>query len=257
MKTGKFLTTAALFLIVSILLLTTLEGKKSEKLNLKKESDPFLKKRQSMVSHQLVARNITNKRVLKAMLKVPRHIFVPSQFRQYAYGDYPLPIGFGQTISQPYIVAYMSQQIAPQPSDKILEIGTGSGYQTTILAEIAREVYTIELIAELSHKTETVIKKLGYKNVHFKVGNGWEGWPEAAPFDAIIVTAAADILPQNLITQLKSGGRIVLPLGKVDEVQYLTLVIKKPGGRNIIKKLIPVRFVPFVHPNSKAARQQP
>ena len=164
-----------------------------------------------------------------------------------AYEDTPLPIGEGQTISQPYIVALMTQEIRPKPADKVLEIGTGSGYQAAVLAELAGEVYTIELIGELGRRAAALLEQLGYANVRCRIGNGYLGWPEAAPFDAILVTAAADFIPPRLVEQLKPGGRLVMPLGAQDEVQDLIRVEKMPDGTTRTTSITAVRFVPLVN----------
>ncbi|PYL28003.1 MAG: protein-L-isoaspartate(D-aspartate) O-methyltransferase, partial [Verrucomicrobia bacterium] len=182
-------------------------------------------------------------RVLAAMGKVPREVFVPPQSRAASYEDGPLPIGYDQTISQPYIVAFMTEQLRLKPSDRVLEIGTGSGYQAAILAELVSEIYSIEIVAPLARAAETTLQRLGYKNVHIKIGDGYKGWPEAAPFDAIIVTCAPEKVPQPLIDQLKDGGRVVIPVGE-RFAQQLYLLEKKNGQ---IKESVtlPVRFVPM------------
>ena len=173
----------------------------------------FAQARQEMVRTQIAARGITNKRVLAAMEKVERHRFVPSALRSVAYNDYPLPIGQGQTISQPYIVALMTDLLQLDGTEKVLEIGTGSGYQAAILGELAREVYTIEIIDTLAKSAEKRLKSLGYANIIVRSGDGYLGWPEKAPFDAIMVTCAPDSIPQPLVDQLADGGRIVIPVG--------------------------------------------
>ena len=198
-----------------------------------------------MVERQLELREVTHAATLAAMRKVPRHLFIPAEFRQEAYNDHPLPIGHDQTISQPYIVACMTEQIAPTRETRVLEIGTGSGYQAAVLAEICAEVFTIEIIPELANQAATVLRQLGYNNVHTRTGDGWKGWPEAAPFDAIIVTAAADSIPPPLLGQLKDGGRMIIPVGPKAGAQDLVLVTKH-GGKIHTRPLIPVRFVPFV-----------
>ena len=208
-------------------------------------TDPWQAQRNRMVEKQLELREISHPATLAAMRKVPRHLFVPGAFRREAYADHPLPIGHDQTISQPYIVACMTEQIAPTRETRVLEIGTGSGYQAAVLAEICAEVFTIEIIPELAHQAAVVLRQLGYKNVHTRTGDGWKGWPEAAPFDAIIVTAAAESIPPPLLEQLKEGGRMIIPLGPRAGVQDLVLVTKL-GGKIHTRPLIPVRFVPFV-----------
>ncbi len=195
--------------------------------------------------------DITDPDVLAAIERVPRHRFVPEHLQPYAYDDRPLPIGSGQTISQPYVVALMTQALQLTPESKVLEIGTGSGYQTAILAELAGEVYTVEVREELQARAKRILQELGYQNIHFRVGDGWEGWPEEAPFDAIIVTAAAPEWPQALIAQLAEGGRMVIPVGKEDWSQTLWLVTKIDG--NLIKESLgPVRFVPLIKPSQSA-----
>jgi len=205
--------------------------------------------RERMVNDQLRSRNIEASNVLNAMREVPRHRFLPDSQQKYAYEDRPLSIGFEQTISQPYIVAFMTEQIYPKPGMKVLEIGTGSGYQAAVLAHLGCKVFTIELIPELAKCAENTIKELKYNNVNQKVGNGYLGWPNEAPFDAIIVTAAPEIIPQNLINQLKDGGIMVLPVGSVNNLQYLKVVTKNGDIINT-KTLMPVRFVPMI--NKKA-----
>ena len=200
-----------------------------------------------MVEDQLLGRDIRNERVLAAMKKVPRHLFVPDAYAAMAYEDTPLPIGEGQTISQPYIVALMTQEINPRPDDKILEIGTGSGYQAAVLSELVHEVYTIELIGDLGRRAAEVLTRLGYSNVRCRIGNGYLGWPEAAPFDAILVTAAANAVPPLLVEQLKPGGRLVMPLGPHGGIQDLVRLDKNPDGTTRTTSIIPVQFVPLVN----------
>ena len=208
------------------------------------DKDLYRIAREKMVKSQIVARGIKDEKVIQAMLKVPRHLFVEEALRDQAYGDFPLPIGKGQTISQPYIVALMTEALELKGKERVLEVGTGSGYQTAILAEIALWVYTIERDPDLSEKAKKVLLSLGYKNISLKIGDGSLGWPEAAPFDAIIVTAASPQIPQPLVDQLAEGGRIVIPVG--DEFsQILVKGIKKDGILKI-QTLEPVRFVKFV-----------
>ncbi len=199
--------------------------------------------RESMVEEQIIARGIKDKLVLDAMRKVPRHLFVPKEYREYSYEDEPLPIGEGQTISQPYIVAYMTEVLQLKGNEKILEIGTGSGYQTAILSEIVNEVYTIEIIASLSHRAQKVLEELGYKNIHFKIGDGTYGWPEYSPYQAILVTAAPSRIPRFLQKQLEDGGRMVIPVGSF--FQELVLITRQKSKFKK-RKLIPVRFVPLI-----------
>ncbi len=205
-------------------------------------NDDFAKERKSMVEYQIKSRGVSDKRVLEAMSKVLRHLFVPENLQNRAYEDEPLPIGHGQTISQPYIVAYMTEQVDIDESEKVLEIGTGSGYQAAILGELAKEVYTIEIVPELGERAREIIQKLNYDNVHVKIGDGYMGWPEAAPFDAIIVTAAPDHVPQPLVDQLKIGGRMMIPVGEFS--QDLILLERTEDGIER-KRKIPVRFVPM------------
>ena len=188
---------------------------------------------------------ITDRDVLSAIERVPRHRFVPTDYQEYAYEDRPLPIGRGQTISQPFIVALMTQLLALTPDSKVLEIGTGCGYQTAILAELAKEVYTVEVIPELSARAAKTLAKLGYDNVHFRVGDGWDGWPEEAPFDGIIVTAAAPAWPPPLIEQLAEGGNLVIPVGPSGWDQVLWVATKRTGEISK-RREAPVRFVPLV-----------
>lgn len=202
----------------------------------------FAKPRERMVVEQLAGRDIRDTRVLDAMRKVPRHNFVPAGLRSRAYEDSPLPIGDDQTISQPYIVAYMTQALELKPSHKVLEIGTGSGYQAAILGELVAEVYTIEIIADLAKRAEATLGEAGYKNVHVRHGDGYAGWPEHAPFDAIMVTAAPDHVPEPLIRQLAPGGRMIIPVG--DWYQELRLIQKTEKGL-IERSTIAVRFVPL------------
>jgi len=176
------------------------------------------------------------------MGKVPRHLFVPDKWSEFAYADHPLPIGEEQTISQPYIVAYMTQALQLKPGDKVLEIGTGSGYQSAVLAELVDEVYTIEIVSVLAARSKTLLQELGYDNIHVRAGDGYRGWPEAAPFSAVIVTAAPDHVPQPLVEQLAIGGRMVLPVG--DEFQQLVRLSKSASGVRA-DTLLPVRFVPM------------
>lgn len=200
--------------------------------------------RDAMVRTQIAGRGIKDTATLQAMRTVPRHLFVPSSLADSAYQDQPMPIGYGQTISQPYIVAYMTEVIRPKAGQKILEIGTGSGYQAAVLAEIVKQVYTIEIVPELGRTARERLQQLGYRNVQVRVADGYDGWPEQAPFDAIVVTAAADYIPPPLIRQLKDGGRMVIPVGSPFLVQTLMLVEKEKGGIKTTS-LTPVRFVPF------------
>jgi protein-L-isoaspartate(D-aspartate) O-methyltransferase len=208
------------------------------------QEDPFIKNREEMVSKTIEKRGVKNKAVLKSMRTVKRHLFVPENSVSVAYTDRPLPIGYGQTISQPYIVAYMTEVINPKPEYKVLEIGTGSGYQAAVLAEIVKEVYTIEIIPALGHSADARLKKLGYTNIHVNIGDGYFGWPAHGPYDAIIVTAAAEFVPPPLLEQLKDGGKIIIPIGSPFMNQML-MSIEKKGEKVTTKSLMPVMFVPF------------
>ena len=207
--------------------------------------DPAITERKLMVREQLSGpgRDITHARVLAVMEKVPRHELVPERLRSLAYSDQPLPIGYDQTISQPFIVAFMTAQLDPQPTERVLEIGTGSGYQAAVLAELAREVYTIEIVPPLAQRAESDLKRLGYTNVFVRTGDGYQGWPEAAPFDAIIVTCAPENVPQPLVNQLRDGGRMIIPVGPAGNQELVLL--KKRGDKLETKAVLPVRFVPM------------
>lgn len=199
-------------------------------------------RRRDMVATQIRARGINDPAVLTAMEKVQRHRFVLEGDIEYTYADTPISIGLGQTISQPYIVAFMTEAMKVRPTDKVLEIGTGSGYQAAVLGELAREVYTIEIVPQLAERSTRLLKELGYQNVHVRAGDGYAGWPEQAPFDAVMVTAAPDHVPQPLVDQLKPGGRLVIPVGK--ENQELLVMAKTADGLREEGRL-PVRFVPL------------
>jgi protein-L-isoaspartate(D-aspartate) O-methyltransferase len=204
------------------------------------------RERLAMVAAQIAGRGVRDTATLRAMRTVPRHEFVPANLRDEAYGDHPLPIGHGQTISQPYIVGYMTALLDLGPRSRVLEIGTGSGYQAAILAEIAGEVYTVEIIRPLATTAAERLRRLGYGRVHVRCGDGFDGWKEAAPFDAIIVTAAAGFVPPPLVEQLKPGGRLIIPVGSVYGAQNLVLVEKAHDGALTTRTLLPVRFVPLV-----------
>ena len=204
--------------------------------------EQFEWQRRQMVEYQLRERGIKDERVLAAMSKVPRHQFVDSSWRDLAYSDRPLPIGYNQTISQPYIVAYMSSAAEIAPEDKVLEIGTGCGYQAAILGEIAKEVYSIEIIPQLAEKARQTLNQLGYENIEVKTGDGYQGWVENAPYDAIIVTAAPEHIPQPLIDQLAINGKMVIPVGTWYQD---IIVLTKTQDRVVKEKTIPVRFVPM------------
>jgi protein-L-isoaspartate(D-aspartate) O-methyltransferase len=205
--------------------------------------DEFAGQRESMVTGQIAARGVRDEKVLRAMRQVPRHRFVPPELQAFAYNDEPLPIGEGQTISQPYIVAYMTEALELGGEESVLEVGTGSGYQTAILAEIAREVYTVEIVAALAAKAQETLQSLGYRNIHYWVGDGSSGWPDFAPFDAAMVTAAPPSVPRRLQEQLKVSGRMIIPVG----AGFQELVLVKRGKKGFSKKkLLPVRFVPLI-----------
>src|SRR5688572_8154142 len=208
------------------------------------QEDAFRQKREDLVMQTIEKRGVTNKAVLKAMKTVQRHLFVPEDIVPVSYEDRPLGIGYGQTISQPFIVAYMTEVINPKYEYKVLEIGTGSGYQAAVLAEIVKEVYTIEIIPDLGNAASARLKKLGYRNVNVKIADGYFGWAEHGPYDAIVVTAAAEFVPPKLIEQLREGGKIVIPIGSPFMNQMLMLVEKK-GKKITTKNLMPVVFVPF------------
>jgi protein-L-isoaspartate(D-aspartate) O-methyltransferase len=195
-----------------------------------------------MVDRQIAARGISDPKVLSVMRTVPRHRFVPEELAREAYADSPLPIGLGQTISQPYIVAYMTEQLRVREGMKVLEIGTGSGYQAAVLAELGTEFYTIEIVPELAERSRRTLEALGYRNVHVRAGDGYRGWPEEAPFDRIMVTAAPDHVPQPLVDQLAQGGRMVIPVGK--HFQQM-LIIEKTARGVVERRTIDVRFVPM------------
>ena len=229
-----------LFLIVFCLMVfSCCVGRRGE------EKKGFEEKRKAMVSEQIEERGIKDRRVLEAMEKVPRHRFVPEKYRTFAYEDSPLPIGEGQTISQPYIVALMTECLNLEGDEKVLEVGTGSGYQAAILSELVDGVYTIEILEPLAKRAEELLKNLGYRNVKVKCGDGYLGWEEYAPFDGIIVTCAPDHIPQPLIDQLAEGGRMVIPVGEIHFPQVLKL-IEKREGKLIVQNVVPVRFVPMI-----------
>ncbi|MDH5174230.1 MAG: protein-L-isoaspartate(D-aspartate) O-methyltransferase [Elusimicrobiota bacterium] len=230
-----------LFLIIScLMMLNCCRNEKEDRIDYK---DPE-NKRKAMVVEQIKERGISDRRVLEVMEKVPRHVFVPERYRDFAYDDSPLPIGEAQTISQPYIVALMTECLHLEGEEKVLEVGTGSGYQAAILCELAKEVYTIEILETLAERAEELLRKLGYKNVKVKCGDGYLGWKEYAPFDGIIVTCAPDHIPQPLIDQLAEGGRIVIPVGEARFPQVLKL-LEKREGEITVRNVVPVRFVPM------------
>lgn len=215
--------------------------------------DLFTDPRERMVTTQIIARGIKDPRVIEAMRKVPRHLFVPKKIRGRAYDDRPLPIGEGQTISQPYIVAFMTEALNLSSGDKALEIGTGSGYQAAILAEIVKEVYTIEIRPRLGETARERLKEMGYSNIFVEIGDGYKGWPEKAPFNAVIVTCAPERIPRPLIDQLTEGGRMIIPVGEEGGIQELVLM-KKEKGMIIRKEVMKVLFVPMITEEELKAR---
>jgi protein-L-isoaspartate(D-aspartate) O-methyltransferase len=221
-------------LIVSLLCLIATCGKAAA---------DHLQDRLEMVRSQIEQRGVTNEPTLKAMRAVPRHQFVPGKMATFAYQDRPLPIGYGQTISQPYIVAYMTEQLDPHPKHRVLEIGTGSGYQAAVLSKIVKKVYSVEIITELAEQADRRLAK-DYPNITVINADGFHGWQKGAPYDAIIVTAAADFIPPPLTSQLKNGGRMIIPLGSPYGMQWLVLITKEKGEVKS-QRLLPVRFVPF------------
>ncbi len=208
------------------------------------QPDWFESERINMVTVQILDRGISDTAVLRAMRKVPRHLFVPKDVEKHAYDDSPLPIGYNQTISQPYIVAYMTEAARPSPEKRALEVGTGSGYQAAILAETVKEVFSVEIVPELAKESAERLKRLGYKNVTVRFGDGYKGWKEYSPFDIILVTAAAEQVPQPLTEQLAENGRLIIPIGAPQEVQELIL-LEKRNGKIQKHRLTFVRFVPF------------
>ena len=204
----------------------------------------MIARRHEMVEQQIRQRGVTDARVLEAMRSVPRERFVPRELDPRAYDDGPLPIGAGQTISQPYIVAYMTEALDTAPSHRVLEVGAGSGYQAAVLSALVREVYTLEIVPELALRAEALLREMGKTNVHVRVGDGYAGWPEEAPFDRIIITAAAETLPPPLVEQLAPGGRLVVPVGSQGGPQWMTIV-DKTGTGVTEQRTIPVQFVPF------------
>jgi len=214
------------------------------------QTSQFRENREEMVRSQLASRGIKDDKLLDAFRKVPRHSFVPEEYLRFAYADQPLPIGYGQTISQPYVVAFMTEILELRPGDKVLEIGTGSGYQAAILLEMEAEVYTIEIVKPLCLRAESILKQLGYKQFHIKAGDGYQGWSEYAPFKAVLVTCSPTEIPPPLVSQLAEGGRMIIPVGKDGFVQHLVL-LEKEKGKIREKKVMPVRFVPMVNEKDK------
>lgn len=209
------------------------------------QKDEYYSDRVKMVNSQIKARGVKNKLVLDAMIKVPRHLFVPPNSQHQAYDDYPIAIGEGQTISQPYIVGFMTEVLEPDSTYRVLEIGTGSGYQATILGELCDSVFTIEIFKSLGNSASRIIKELGYQNIHVKVDDGYKGWPDKAPFDAIIVTCSPTHIPEPLKEQLKEGGKMIIPVGHT--YQQELVLLKKEKGILKRKKVLPVRFVPMIN----------
>ena len=207
--------------------------------------------RHAMIENQIIDRGVSDERVIKAMNDVPRHLFVKESLRDLAYADGPLPIGYNQTISQPYIVAYMTEILQPDTHHIVLEVGTGSGYQAAILSKLVNHVYSIEIIPELGKEAANRLDKLGYDNVTVKIGDGYNGWEEHSPFDRIIVTAAPEQIPKKLVDQLKSGGLMVLPVGKTSFGQDMRVVKKDRTGQVTTQETIPVRFVPMIHEHNE------
>ncbi|MBI4538613.1 MAG: protein-L-isoaspartate(D-aspartate) O-methyltransferase [Gemmatimonadetes bacterium] len=240
---ARILTKAGLpFVPAALLLLPVLAPAPGET----QEPGEFERQRRTMVRDQIVATGIEDTATIRAMSVVPRHEFVPARYRGEAYADHPVPIGYGQTISQPYIVAFMTEVLRPRAGMKVLEVGTGSGYQAAVLAEIGLEVYTIEIFRALADAARDRLRRLRYGSAEVRHGDGFFGWPEEAPFDAIIVTAAAGFIPPPLLEQLKPGGRLVIPVGSVYGVQNLVLVDKGEDGKPRTRTLLPVRFVPLL-----------
>jgi len=243
-------TGSVLFALVVALSLVVHASEQDGSIAKPEKEDPYREDRERMVRVDIVRtgwgrEGVKDKAVLEAMRTVPRHEFVPQGQRRRAYADGPLPIGYGQTISQPYIVAYMTDMLKPKKDHKVLEIGTGSGYQAAVLAEIVKQVYTIEIVPELGASAKKRLEDLGYGNVTARVGDGYFGWKEHGPFDAIIVTAAASHIPPPLVEQLKPGGRMAIPVGPPLQVQYLMLLEKLEDGSVIKRNVMPVRFVPL------------
>jgi len=215
----------------------------------------YAAQRNAMVAKEIEAAGVKNPRVLDAMRKTPRHEFMPAAYRQYAYIDAALPIGDRQTISPPFVVAYMTEQLNPQPTDRVLEIGTGSGYQAAVLSPLVKDVYTIEIVAQLGHRAERTLKRLGYKNVHARVGDGYQGWPDAAPFDKIIVTCSPESVPQPLVDQLREGGEMIIPVG--ERYQQNLVRMTKRDGKLASEPLQATLFVPMTGAAEDARQVQP
>lgn len=208
--------------------------------------DPWTREREAMVREQIEQRGVSDREVLRAMRAVPRHLFLPEAARSQAYEDHPVPVGYRQTISQPYIVALMTELLAASKKHKVLEIGTGSGYQAAVLSRLAERVYSVEIVPELARSAETLLKQLGYANISVRLGDGYKGWPEEAPFDRILLTAAPPEIPRELLDQLRPGGRLVAPVGASVFQQKLVVVDKRADGSLRQRDVIPVMFVPMV-----------
>jgi protein-L-isoaspartate(D-aspartate) O-methyltransferase len=233
-------------LLLACLALEPLAGQEKGRTDSGDGLDDRAPERAAMVKDQIAGRDVEDRAVLEAMERVPRHLFVPKGLRRLAYSDQPLPIGEGQTISQPYIVGFMTELLELDPDDRVLEVGTGSGYQAAVASALADSVFTIEILTSLAERAAERLEELGYANVLARQGDGYFGWKEKAPFDAIIVTAAAGHVPPPLIQQLKPGGRMVIPVGGAFQLQHLVLVEKHEEGGVTTKNLLPVRFVPLV-----------
>jgi protein-L-isoaspartate(D-aspartate) O-methyltransferase len=234
--------------LIAPLLLIAFAGRAADPLGAQRDADPYAGRRAAMVRTQIESRGVKDPRVLDAMHAVPRHEFVPERLAPRAYDDGPLPIGNGQTISQPFVVAFMTEALRPEPSDVVLEIGTGSGYQAAVLSTLVREVFSIEIVPALADRARATLSRLGYRNVHVRTGDGYAGWPERAPFSKIVVTAAPPEIPKALVDQLAVGGSMVLPVGSF--WQELTIVRKTPSGITR-EQVMPVRFVPMVKPPAR------
>ncbi len=244
-ETSMNMTRKALLLLIFTTLLYLPLSDSAYGLSIPGDTEPYRELRNNMVDTQIVARGVKDERVLRAMRDVPRHLFVPARSRGSAYRDHPLAIGYGQTISQPYIVALMTELLKPKKDHVALEVGTGSGYQAAVLSQIVESVYTIEIIPPLGNAARKRLGEIAYENVSVKIADGYFGWEEHAPFDCVIVTAASDHVPPPLITQLKNGGRMVIPVGHPFQVQHLMLVTKSMEGEIQMRDILPVRFVPF------------
>lgn len=261
MRWGRLQITVLLLLVVFIAVIVIaamqtglLGGKRIEPEGITAEANRFDERRQAMVDRTIRARGVEDEAVLEAMETVPRHRFVLQEYLDQAYGDHPLPIGYGQTISQPYIVALMTELMGLKPDSKVLEIGTGSGYQAAVLAELVDEVYTIEIVPELAERSTATLRDLGYTRVHTRQGDGYYGWPEEAPFDAIIVTAAPDHVPNPLVQQLKNGGRLIVPIGPQGGFQSLWQITRQGDELDAVN-IAGVRFVPLVGAGQSGAER--